>query len=210
MIDVPEICMRFPSASPIFSKVQFLDAIKSVFAQHQVDAASFIAHSFGTFWLAWLVNDAPELVDGAYFSDPVCFLLSEADVCFNFLYRHPNNFFQWVVWYYAGRETGIATVLCRHFNWYDNVLFADKLPFKARVWIGGGDEVIHPPLLSAYLDKHHVDYKWRSGQHHGGIIWDSLAWYDVLDWIAMPSLRRSRRRTGSNRCQASPGSIRHL
>ncbi|KAI8903583.1 hypothetical protein EDD86DRAFT_96895 [Gorgonomyces haynaldii] len=122
LLHMPEIGQRIPNTSPIFSKQEFVQGIQDIFKVHQIQKATFIGHSFGTICLAWIVNDCPQLVDACYFSDPVCFQLQEPDVCFNFVYRQPSNFFQIIVWFFAAREIGISSVLSRHFWWYASLL----------------------------------------------------------------------------------------
>jgi pimeloyl-ACP methyl ester carboxylesterase len=115
---MPEVTMRIPSSSPIFTKQEMIAGVTKIFATYAIKSATFIGHSFGTTCISWFVNDVPTLVQSAYFIDPVCFLLNEPDVCYNFMYRRPQNAIQIVFAYFAGKELGISTVLARHFWWY--------------------------------------------------------------------------------------------
>jgi pimeloyl-ACP methyl ester carboxylesterase len=114
---MPEVASRVPSSNRIFTKDEMIVGVTQLFDQHGIKNATFIGHSFGTTCMAWFVNEAPWLVHSCYFIDPVCFLLNEPDVCFNFMYRTPTNPLQLIFYYFAGRELGISTVLARHFWW---------------------------------------------------------------------------------------------
>jgi hypothetical protein len=102
-----------------------IDGVKELFIHHAIRSAVFIGHSFGTTCVAWFVNEAPWLVHSCYFNDPVCFLLNEPDVCFNFMYRTPTNPIQLLLYYFSARELGISTVMRRHFWWY--VTYIDSI-----------------------------------------------------------------------------------
>jgi hypothetical protein len=58
--------------------------------------ADFIGHSYGTFYLASLVRHCPSAVNRAVFVDPVCFLLCQHSIVYNFLYRQPPPFVRFV------------------------------------------------------------------------------------------------------------------
>lgn len=116
---MPEIAMRTPSSSRIFTKHDMFNCVSEIFNKHRIrKGATFIGHSFGTVIMAWFLNERKEFVNGCYFLDPVCFRLNEPDVCFNFMYRTPQNAIQLIFSYFAGKELGISTVLSRHFWWY--------------------------------------------------------------------------------------------
>jgi hypothetical protein len=65
-----------------------------------------------------MVRHAPQLVRGVVLVDPVCFMLNEAHVAYNFLYRRPTRWTEWIMHAFAARELHVAHVLTRCFDWH--------------------------------------------------------------------------------------------
>merc|ERR1711879_41480 len=86
--------------------------------------------------------------------DPVCFLLAQPDVAFNFMYRRPSNPFTLMVAHFVRWELFSANVLMRHFYWYHNVLWKDELPDNCIVAIAGGDDIINARAVRCHLAAH--------------------------------------------------------
>eukprot|EP00959_Pyramimonas_sp_CCMP1952_P207228 4334677-Pyramimonas_sp.AAC.1 len=50
--------------------------------------------------------------------DPVCFLLYNSSVAFNFVYKPPLTPLDCAIKYFVGQELHTAYILHRHFFWY--------------------------------------------------------------------------------------------
>lgn len=95
--------------------------------------ATFIGHSMGSTVLAWIIKRKPHLVRKAIFIDPVCFLLHLPDIAYNFVYRKPKTFVEWLLWWFASRELYVTWTLNRCFYWFQNILFANEIPHWCHV-----------------------------------------------------------------------------
>ena len=60
-------------------------------AKHGMQSATFIGHSLGTVYLAWLARLQPQLLASAVFIDPIVFLLHHHKVAQSFLYSRPEK-----------------------------------------------------------------------------------------------------------------------
>ena len=68
-------------------------------------------------YTAWMIRQRPQLVHAAVLVDPIPFMLHEAHVPYNFLYRPPERLFDWVVHAFVASEIHIAHALHRTFDW---------------------------------------------------------------------------------------------
>merc|ERR1712217_664693 len=103
------------------------------------------------FVTSWVVRSRPDIVSRLVLLDPVCFLLSQPDVAFNFLYRRPTNPFTVAVANFVRWELFSANVLMRHFYWYHNVLWKNELPEQCVVALSGKDDIINARAVRQYL-----------------------------------------------------------
>ena len=54
-------------------------------------------------------------ISATLFVDPVTLLLHMPDVAYNFTIRAPKATNEWVLWYFASKDPGVAHTLGRHF-----------------------------------------------------------------------------------------------
>mmetsp|Transcript_23482 Transcript_23482/g.73211 ORF Transcript_23482/g.73211 Transcript_23482/m.73211 type:complete len:512 (+) Transcript_23482:15-1550(+) len=128
-------------------------AMAEVLRVHGHSRACFIAHSYGTFVLSWVVRYRPDIVEKAVLIDPVSLLLSQPDVAYNFLYRRPTKPFTLVVANFVRWELYSANVLRRQFYWYHNVLWADELPAESVVVLAGDDDIVNAQAVRLHLEE---------------------------------------------------------
>jgi hypothetical protein len=179
---MPQVSSQIPGSTAMFTSVQLLKSLESFFIRNKLEKSVFIAHSYGTVILSWIINNSAKLVKTSYFIDPVCFHLHDASVCYNFVFRQPRNIVQFGIWYLASREIGISYALCRHFWWYENLLLAQNVPKDSKIWIAQSDEIINAHGLETYLSHHEIDYT-MSQSHHGAIVLDRSCWNDIFAWL---------------------------
>lgn len=55
--------------------------------------------------MAWMIKSLkPNQIRATFFIDPICFMLSEPDVAYNFLYKTPVSWMEWILFYFAASE----------------------------------------------------------------------------------------------------------
>ena len=131
---------------------QFADRVSRILDRHNIARASFVGHSFGSVTAGWFVRYFPTRVSHLTLIDPVTILLSFPEVAYNFLYRPPTKFTEWVIHLAASREITVSHALRRHFWWYNNALWLEDVPEHIGVVVGvsANDEIIAPAAVFEY------------------------------------------------------------
>ncbi|KAI1329779.1 Alpha/Beta hydrolase protein [Xylariaceae sp. FL0255] len=108
---------------------EFLSEITAILAAHGWNRFVTIGHSYGTVLAAYLLNSAllNPRVDSVLLIDPVCLLLHLPDVAFNFTRRKPRKANEWLLWYFASMDPGVAHCLGRHFFWKECIVWKEDL-----------------------------------------------------------------------------------
>ncbi|KAJ1558368.1 hypothetical protein HK096_001745, partial [Nowakowskiella sp. JEL0078] len=96
--------------------------------------ACFVAHSFGTTAISWLLHppkesysDCLQIVGSVVMIDPITLLVCDSAVVNNFLKRTPTVLLELLMEFFLAREMYIAKTLARHFSWSWNIVFAEEL-----------------------------------------------------------------------------------
>lgn len=141
------LCFELPSPEA------YCTSVKEVLDLHKVKKVNVIGHSFGTITAAWFVDHCPEHVSHLTLVDPVSLLLAHPDVAYNFLYRPPSNFIEWMIYYGASQEITIANCLRRNFWWYNNVLWLEDVPpgIGVHVSLAAADQVSNTTTIEEYI-----------------------------------------------------------
>jgi len=190
VVELPEVSQI--GVESVLSPTAMAEALEEMLASKGHRSACFVAHSYGTFILSWVARERPSIVAKGVFLDPVCFLLSQPDVAFNFLYRKPDNPFLQFVTHFVRWELFSANVLMRNFYWYHNVLWDDEIPQKCVVALSSADDITHAALVKSYLEdyqRRHVgsdrrlDLLWFEGFFHGGILLSKSAQMQVMEHL---------------------------
>ena len=126
--------------------------------------AVFFGHSLGTAILASIVKSYPTLIGGAMFVDPICFLLYQKDVVYNFLYAcpaplrhgprqalHASYWFRFALHYLLKLEPTIQSAFRREFWWGRHWLHPHDLPCPSVVSLSGRDAIVPSHKVAAYL-----------------------------------------------------------
>lgn len=175
----------------VLAPTAMAEAIAAMLRAYGHCRACFVAHSYGTFVLSWVVRERRDLVARAVLLDPVCFLLSQPDVAFNFLYRVPDSLTMMVVAHLVRWELFSANVLMRHFYWYHNVLWREELPEECVVVLAAQDDITDPQAVRSYLEEHQrqqgpscqLKVLWLEGFFHGGILLSRPAQQQLMDLL---------------------------
>jgi len=177
---IPHVSLRFPKLGNVPTMDDTLQSLHSLFDSLRIKSASFIGHSYGTVILSWVIQKLENFVDSAIFIDPICFELVNPDIVFNFVYRSPDSPFQLLLWYFVSKEIGVSYFVCRHFWWYQNILFPSKLPKKTAVFLGGKDCIINSNSLLRYLESQNIVCHYEPDHNHGAFLADKNIWREIL------------------------------
>ncbi len=115
-----------------------------------------LSHSNGTIVHGWLLKNEPELVKRSCIVDPVCFILWEPSLPYNFLYTAARSPMQYLMRYFVARELGVANTLQRRFDWISSLLRTCDIPGKgdprlASVFLSERDAIVDTPRVASYL-----------------------------------------------------------
>ncbi|KAI0810180.1 hypothetical protein GGR55DRAFT_128304 [Xylaria sp. FL0064] len=111
------------------NQAEFISQITLILAAHGWDQFSVLGHSYGTV-LATHMLKSPSLsprIQSIVLVDPVCILLHLPDVAYNFTRRKPRRANEYLLWYFASMDPGVAHCLGRHFFWKDNIAWKEDL-----------------------------------------------------------------------------------
>mmetsp|Transcript_23762 Transcript_23762/g.66744 ORF Transcript_23762/g.66744 Transcript_23762/m.66744 type:complete len:175 (+) Transcript_23762:1-525(+) len=171
-------------------------AVGAMLSAHGHRSACFIAHSYGTVVLSWILRGQRDIVAKAVFLDPVCFLLCQPDVAYKVLYRRPPNLFMTAAANLCFWELFTANALMHHFYWQHNTLWKDEIPAGSVVAIAGRDDVSDPKAVRQYLEDHQrhgasgardpeaqLKIVWLDGFLHAQVLVSRAAQLQILDLI---------------------------
>lgn len=134
--------------------------IDIILKHHSWDECVLLGHSYGTVTATHMLQSRvlqPKIAS-VLLIDPVCFLLHNPDVAYNFTVRMPTHANEWQLWYFASQDPGVAHTLSRRFFWSENVLWLDDLlPLMAKtgmrvtVSLAGRDLIVDTEAVGKYL-----------------------------------------------------------
>eukprot|EP00434_Breviolum_minutum_P003163 symbB.v1.2.002784.t1/scaffold150.1/size295742/3 len=179
VIELPEISQA--CCELVLTPKEMADSVSQMLKAHGHDKAVFLAHSYGTFVMSWVLHFRRHIVAKTVLLDPVALLLAQPDVAYNFLYRHPDNPMLKVVANFVRWELFSAHVLMRHFYWHQNVLWKEDLPPDSLVVMSSHDDICNAHYVRRYLEDHQrqgqdqLQLLWLEGFFHGGFLLSSAA-----------------------------------
>ncbi|KAI8070324.1 Alpha/Beta hydrolase protein [Gongronella butleri] len=185
-MDRPFFCIELPFVSmhmvdDVPDADTMVDAIHDMLHHHGFHQAVFVGHSLGTAVASWIMSRKPDIIAGSVLIDPICFLLHYPHVAFNFIYRAPKQWMDYIMLYVASRELYISHYISRHFQWFQCIFFADRLnkdmtlnhqsPLKrATVYISMKDSLVPSALVAKYLNRERVDCRTMPDLPHAGFL----------------------------------------
>ncbi|TGJ75344.1 hypothetical protein E0Z10_g11004 [Xylaria hypoxylon] len=111
------------------SHEEFLAQITLLLDAHGWEQFAVICHSYGSVLAGHMVK-SPSLsprIQSIILVDPVCILLHLPHVAYNFTRRKPRRANEYLLWYFASMDLGVAHCLARHFFWKDNIAWKEDL-----------------------------------------------------------------------------------
>jgi len=186
VVELPEISQM--CSLKVLTPHEMVDALEAMLHAHGHKEACFVGHSYGTFVLSWVLRERPAIVKQSVFIDPVCFMLSEATVAFNFVYRKPQDLFSTLVACFVRWELFAANVLMRNFYWYHNVMWKEDLSENTVVVMSGRDDITDPIAVRRYLedDKEQsskLKVLWFQDFVHGAFLLSKPAQVEILNLL---------------------------
>lgn len=144
---------RFPSKEEIVNSFKCLYDAPSV----------IIAHSFGTVFASYIVQDAPELVDSVIMVAPVCFRTYNGDVIRNFLAKNNRGSITHRV---LCRDANIQMVIKTQLDWSKIELWPHKIKdHKVTVVLSANDHIVPSSELEQYLIANEIQVVIFDGKH---------------------------------------------
>lgn len=198
VIDLPEVSQS--GCERVLSPQAMAECIAQMLSVFGHEKACFVAHSYGTFVMSWIIRYRRDIVGKTILLDPVSFLLAQPDVAYNFLYRDPHNPVTVFIANFVRWELFSANVLMRHFYWHENVLWSEDLPENSVVVLASNDDIIDAKKIRYYLEERQregVNAKifrktdepdslkllWLEGFYHGGILLSRAAQLQIVECL---------------------------
>ena len=130
VIELPFVAQRLSAIGPVHAphEVRTAAEIAEAMDRHGIERATFVGHSLGTIYLAWMARTQPARLASCVFIDPIVFLLHHHKVAQSFLYSRPQkrDALGAVERYFIKSEHSIISYFHRHFYWC--VPMAQSLP----------------------------------------------------------------------------------
>ncbi|KAH8682651.1 hypothetical protein BX600DRAFT_522089 [Xylariales sp. PMI_506] len=126
-LEILPISFRF--TEPPLARFKFLDQLRLILDAHGWDDFVAVGHSYGTGLVSSVVR-SPDLgprCRSIILIDPISLMLHLPDVAYNFTRRKPRRANEWLIWYFAAMDPGIAHTLGRHFFWKENLIWKEEL-----------------------------------------------------------------------------------
>ena len=203
---LPSCTSRVPrvsvTATPTAS--QLVRATLDLLTNLDIARVSVVGHSFGTACAAWLVRAAPAHVERLVLLDPIVFNLHYPTLVHSFFYRFPQTLWQFVMFWGASREPGIAYMMGRCFPWHEGVLFshmleevhkrheqqscvkdaAASLP-RAGVCthLAERDCLIDADTIRQCLERERIHSVVAPGHVHGSVMVSPSSWAQIAGWL---------------------------
>lgn len=168
------------------SKEAMCSEINVILRHHGWKDVVLVAHSYGTVVATHILHDSVlrSSISSVILVDPVCFLLHNPDVAYNFTVRLPRHANEWQLWYFASQDPGVAHTLGRRFFWSQNVLWLEELQrmieqtgLRVTVSLAGRDLIVDTETVGKYLvqAERGADDSWKHEEWRGEgleILWN--------------------------------------
>lgn len=176
-VDLPFVSQRVALSVP--DEDAWVDGVKAMLAQRAHSKATFVGHSLGTAYTAYVVRRRPELVAGLVFIDPVCFLMHHPDITQQMVFRDPTSLAEYVEDFLVRSEPFTTIALQRHVWWYRANLWLEDLPpgVPTSVVVSSKDSIVPAAALERYFTswqaRSRVNAVILRGLPHGGFLLDA-------------------------------------
>jgi hypothetical protein len=155
VVELPFVSQRISAMGTIHAphEDRTTAEIAEAMARHGIAKATFVGHSLGTIYLAWMTRKRPELLASCVFIDPIVFLLHHHKVAQSFLYSRPQkrDALAAVERYFIKSERSIISYFHRHFYWFSNILWKHEVRVPFAVVLSTEDRIVPIEAVTRYL-----------------------------------------------------------
>ncbi|KAI0237341.1 hypothetical protein L0F63_007484, partial [Massospora cicadina] len=152
LMELPHISIALSGQVPTMA--QTLSSVDAILKLHKLTQCTFMAHSYGTIVTAWIVKERPQLISRLVLIDPVCFLVWEPSLIYNFLYSEPDSFTHFMCQYFISNDMYVSYTLRRNFCWGQNTLFPEFLThLDTAIFLAENDYIIDANFIFDYLNR---------------------------------------------------------
>ncbi|CAB9502234.1 expressed unknown protein [Seminavis robusta] len=147
------VCRPWVMPSACLSPQQVATSLSMMLANHGFAKATFSGHSFGTFWMTYLVKYAPSVVAGLVFVDPVNFCLYDPLLADRNVYNEPDP---GNIGYLIHTDMMVCWSIQRNLCLMEGNLFVEDIPqdIPVAVFVSGEDKIAPSKIQQTYLQKH--------------------------------------------------------
>jgi len=172
--EIPWVSQRLPlRLGPAPSSSEVVDDLATALHGHGIRAATFVGHSLGSVYVAWVARLRPQLLASAVFIDPIVFMLHHHKVAKQFLYEGGarTSALSTVERYFVKSEQRIVSYFQKNFFWYANNLWANNLAFPTAVILSDKDSIVPVRAVQRYFKfKPWVRLEVLQGATHGAFL----------------------------------------
>ncbi|KAK1254691.1 hypothetical protein MKX08_008686 [Trichoderma sp. CBMAI-0020] len=164
IVAVEILPVSFRLTSPPLGKAEFLRQMAKILEHHQWNKFTITSHSYGSVQTTHMLHSPAlrHMITSVVLIDPVTVMLHLPDVAYNFTRRRPREAYEWVLWYFASTDPGVANSLGRHFFWRENIIWKEDLLSyenaglrshrrKVAVCLAGKDILVGTSRVAQYL-----------------------------------------------------------
>ncbi|KAH7018511.1 uncharacterized protein B0I36DRAFT_40106 [Microdochium trichocladiopsis] len=129
VIAIEMLPISFRLTNDPLQKLEYLQNVTAILDARGWSRFTLVTHSFGSA-VATHYFKSPALgprVEAAVMIDPVSIMLQLPDVAYNFTRRSPQRANEWLLWYFASTDPGVAHCLGRHFHWKESIAWREDL-----------------------------------------------------------------------------------
>lgn len=151
--------------SQAFDRDVLVNEIRHILDSHSWTRCVLVGHSYGTAICTHLLKSSQTsaYIGPVILVDPICFMLHLPDVAYNFTVRKPTTAQEYVLWYFASKDIGVAHTLGRRFFWSLNILWKEDLEDDSEVGyrdvtvvLSERDDIVDVNAVRRYLSSQQV------------------------------------------------------
>eukprot|EP00949_MAST-11_sp_MAST-11-sp1_P001092 g1092.t1 len=187
VIEIPHISSSGIYMHDVPSAMDHVDAVRSALKEAGFSKADFVAHSYGTFHLTWIIKYAPRICGRVVLCDPISIGMQRAELCRNFLYDPPKQDAASAIQaHIINGGPKLVYTLMRRFWWFENVLWPsdlDALGEEAYIFLSQNDVYIDAELIAEDLARAKCWANvtmWKCAKH-GDLCFSKQLWQEVAD-----------------------------
>mmetsp|Transcript_19693 Transcript_19693/g.29219 ORF Transcript_19693/g.29219 Transcript_19693/m.29219 type:complete len:793 (+) Transcript_19693:2-2380(+) len=148
--EIPYVCgfRPYQLRNSVLPPAVVCSTIIEMLAKHGYLRASFIGHSYGTTWLAYMCKYAAHAIAALLFLDPVCFCLHLPRLTKQFVYHQPDI---GTIAYFVRTDVIVNWTIQRSFPWSWIVLFYEQIKVPCSVFLSEKDMLVPAIQVQKYL-----------------------------------------------------------